>query len=57
MTGYGTSIGLLGLPDAGYATMSEMIMNAGYIANAVDVPVLADADNGSLLKIMTLHLT
>lgn len=46
MTGYGTSLGMLGLPDAGYATMTEMQQNARWIANAVDIPVLADADNG-----------
>jgi len=46
MTGYGTSLSLLGMPDAGFATMSEMHANARYIANAVDVPVIADADNG-----------
>jgi 2-methylisocitrate lyase-like PEP mutase family enzyme len=46
MTGYGTSLSLLGMPDAGLATMSEMHLNARYIANAVKVPVIADADNG-----------
>ena len=46
MTGYGTSLALLGMPDAGLATMTEMHLNARYIANAVDVPVIADADNG-----------
>ena len=46
MTGYGTSLALLGLPDAGLATMTEMHLNARYIANAVAVPVIADADNG-----------
>jgi len=46
MTGYGTSLALLGMPDAGLATMTEMHMNARYIANAVKVPVVADADNG-----------
>ncbi|MGI9520902.1 MAG: isocitrate lyase/PEP mutase family protein [Hyphomicrobiaceae bacterium] len=46
MTGYGTSLSLLGMPDAGLATMTEMQMNARYIANAVEVPVIADADNG-----------
>jgi 2-methylisocitrate lyase-like PEP mutase family enzyme len=46
MTGYGTSLSLLGLPDAGLATMTEMHLNARYIANAVRVPVIADADNG-----------
>ena len=46
MTGYGTSLSLLGMPDAGLATMSEMHLNARYIAGAVRVPVIADADNG-----------
>jgi 2-methylisocitrate lyase-like PEP mutase family enzyme len=46
MTGYGTSLALLGMPDAGLATMTEMHLNARYIANAVRVPVIADADNG-----------
>jgi 2-methylisocitrate lyase-like PEP mutase family enzyme len=46
MTGYGTSLALLGMPDAGLATMTEMHQNARYIANAVAVPVIADADNG-----------
>src|SRR2546422_11749915 len=46
MTGYGTSLSLLGMPDAGLATMTEMHLNARYIANAVAVPGIADADNG-----------
>jgi 2-methylisocitrate lyase-like PEP mutase family enzyme len=46
MTGYGTSLSLLGLPDAGLATMTEMHLNARYIANAISLPVIADADNG-----------
>src|SRR5919204_1526538 len=46
MTGYGTSLALLGMPDAGLATMTEMHANARYIANAVGVPVVADADTG-----------
>lgn len=46
MTGYGTSLALLGMPDAGLATMTEMHLNARYIANAVNIPVIADSDNG-----------
>src|SRR5207247_4731664 len=46
MTGYGTSVSLLGLPDAGLATMTEMHLNARYIANAVSVPVIAASDHG-----------
>jgi 2-methylisocitrate lyase-like PEP mutase family enzyme len=46
MSGYGTSLSLTGLPDAGLATMSEMLANARYIASAVRAPLIADADNG-----------
>jgi 2-methylisocitrate lyase-like PEP mutase family enzyme len=46
MTGYGTSLSLTGLPDVGLTTMSEMVGNARYIAQAVKVPLVADADTG-----------
>ena len=46
MGGYDVSLTLLGLPDLGLMTGSEMVANAGHIARAVGVPVLADADNG-----------
>jgi 2-methylisocitrate lyase-like PEP mutase family enzyme len=46
MTGYGTSLSLTGLPDVGLATMSEMVANARYIASAVRIPLIADADTG-----------
>ena len=46
MTGYGTSLSLLGMPDAGFATMTEMHLNARYIVNATSAPLIADADNG-----------
>ena len=45
MTGAGTAA-TLGYPDFGLVTMSEMVDNAGRIATAVDVPVIADADTG-----------
>ena len=45
MTGHGTSA-QLGLPDVGLASMAEMVSNLSYIANAVTVPVIADADTG-----------
>ena len=35
MTGYGTSLALLGMPDAGLATMTEMHLNVRYIATAL----------------------
>jgi 2-methylisocitrate lyase-like PEP mutase family enzyme len=46
MSGYGTSLSLTGLPDAGLVTLTEMVANARYIAAAVRAPVIADADNG-----------
>jgi 2-methylisocitrate lyase-like PEP mutase family enzyme len=46
MSGYGTSLALLGLPDAGLSTLTEMALNAKLIASAVRVPVIADADTG-----------
>ena len=46
MTGYGTSLSLIGLPDVGLATMTEMHLNARYIANVASVPIIADSDNG-----------
>jgi methylisocitrate lyase len=46
MTGGGTVTALAGLPDIGLLSMTEMALNARYIANAVGVPVFADADTG-----------
>jgi carboxyvinyl-carboxyphosphonate phosphorylmutase len=46
MTGFGTAASLLGRPDIGLLTLSEMVDNARRIAQAVEVPVIADADNG-----------
>nr|MBC8279888.1 isocitrate lyase/phosphoenolpyruvate mutase family protein [Chloroflexota bacterium] len=46
MTGAGTSVAQLGHPDLGLATMSDMIANAGSIADILDVPLIADADTG-----------
>ena len=45
MTGSGTSAEK-GFPDVGMLTMTEMVGNAKYITNAVDVPVICDADTG-----------
>lgn len=46
MTGYGTSLSRAGVPDAGLITMPEMVANANAVQEAVEVPVLGDADNG-----------
>ncbi len=45
MTGSGTSAEK-GFPDVGLLTMTEMVTNAKYIANAVEIPVICDADTG-----------
>jgi 2-methylisocitrate lyase-like PEP mutase family enzyme len=46
MTGFGTSAALIGRPDVGLLTMTEMAGNAARIAACVDIPVIADADTG-----------
>ncbi|MDA0654925.1 MAG: isocitrate lyase/PEP mutase family protein [Proteobacteria bacterium] len=45
VTGAGTSV-CRGYPDIGLLTMEEMVANARYIAEAVEIPVIVDADNG-----------
>jgi 2,3-dimethylmalate lyase len=46
MTGFGTTASLIGRPDVGLLSGSEMVENARRIVAAVDVPVIADADTG-----------
>jgi hypothetical protein len=46
MTGFGTSAALIGRPDVGLLTMTEMVDNATRISACVDIPVIADADTG-----------
>ncbi len=46
MTGSGAAMSLLGEPDVGLLTMTEMVTQARNIANAVSLPVIADADTG-----------
>jgi 2,3-dimethylmalate lyase len=46
MTGFGTSASRLGRPDVGLLTLTEMTDNARRIAQAVEIPVIADADTG-----------
>ncbi len=46
VTGSGVSVGHLGLPDIGLATMTEMVEQVRRIAAAVAIPVIADADTG-----------
>jgi 2-methylisocitrate lyase-like PEP mutase family enzyme len=46
MTGFGSSASRLGRPDVGLMSLPEMVDNARRIAQAVDIPVIADADTG-----------
>lgn len=46
MTGFGTSVSMLGLPDVGLISSEEMIRNARNIVDIVNIPVIADADTG-----------
>ena len=46
MTGYGQAASHLGKPDVGLLTMTEMLSRAANIVEAVNVPVIADADTG-----------
>lgn len=46
MTGAGVSHVRLGQPDLGLLTFTEMVDQAGRIADAVELPVFADADTG-----------
>jgi 2-methylisocitrate lyase-like PEP mutase family enzyme len=45
VTGAGVSV-CRGFPDVGLLGLEENVRNARYIAEAVDIPVIVDADNG-----------
>jgi methylisocitrate lyase len=46
LTGSGASMDLLGMPDLGFLTMTEMVAHARNIVQATSLPVIADADTG-----------
>jgi 2-methylisocitrate lyase-like PEP mutase family enzyme len=46
MTGYGVNATLLGEPDAGFASYSEMVGRLQAIVNVTDASVIADGDTG-----------
>ncbi len=47
MTGFGTAASVLGQPDVGLLTMSEMVNRAAALAAMMgDIPLIADADTG-----------
>jgi len=45
MTGFGTAAAR-GFPDVGLLTMAEMVENVRYITNAINIPLICDADTG-----------
>jgi len=46
MTGYGTVASLLGLPDAGLATYTDMVGRVAAMAGMAKTPLIADGDTG-----------
>ena len=46
LTGAGLVASLLGLPDVGLATMSEILCQTRNIVKSVNIPVMADCDTG-----------
>lgn len=46
LTGFGATASLLGMPDVGLLTGTEMADQTRRLVSAVDIPVIADADTG-----------
>lgn len=46
VSGAGTANGVAGVPDIGLLSLEEVVRHARYTAEAVSVPVIADADTG-----------
>jgi len=46
MSGANTAAHMLGIPDAGLITMTEMVQNAERMANAISIPLISDSDQG-----------
>src|ERR1700757_1033430 len=46
VSGAGMANATAGVPDIGLLTLTEVVQLAGYIANAVTIPAIVDADTG-----------
>lgn len=46
LTGYGASASLLGAPDIGVLSMTEMLNHAFRMASCISIPIICDIDNG-----------
>ena len=55
LSGYCCSLGYLGRADLGFPTMTEMTGWARYVAGAVSIPVIADADDGYGNALITMR--
>jgi methylisocitrate lyase len=46
LSGAALSAGVLGLPDIGFITLSELAQQTSYLTRNLDIPVIVDADTG-----------
>jgi methylisocitrate lyase len=46
LSGAALSAGVLAMPDVGLFTLTELAQNAAWLARAVEIPVIVDADTG-----------
>jgi 2-methylisocitrate lyase-like PEP mutase family enzyme len=46
ISGYSVEASVLGNPDIGLATKTDVVSHARYIARSVDIPIICDADTG-----------
>src|SRR6266571_5533040 len=46
ISGAGMANATAGVPDIGLLTLTEVVQLAGYVASAVDIPAIVDADTG-----------
>lgn len=46
VTGGGAAVSMIGHPDLGLLTMTEMVTHCRQLVGAVDIPLIADADTG-----------
>jgi len=57
ITGYGASLSMLGKPDAGFLTLTEMVTLTRYVTGVTRLPVICDADTGFGNAINVLRTT
>jgi len=46
LTGFGVEASLLGAPDIGLTSMTELVTHAGNIAGSIDIPLICDGESG-----------